>query len=44
MKFKIKGKKYAVFYFTGKRKIFFYIYDVIVKQILKKRAAYHYFF
>ena len=30
------------FYFTGKRKIFFYIYDVILKQKIKKRSAYHY--
>jgi hypothetical protein len=34
-KLKKKGKNYAVFYFTGKR-FFFNIYDVIVKQKIKK--------
>jgi len=29
MKQKIKGKNYAVFCFARKRKIFFYLYDVI---------------
>jgi len=40
MKPKKKGKNYAVFYFTGKD--FFFIYEVIVKQKIKKRPAIHY--
>jgi hypothetical protein len=30
-----------LFYFAGKR-FFLYIYDVIVKQKIKKRSVYHY--
>jgi len=36
---KKRGENYAVFYFAG---FFFYIYDVIVKQKIKKRSVYHY--
>jgi len=32
MKQNKKAKIYAVFCFAGKRKLYFYIYDVIVKQ------------
>jgi len=38
----MKGKNYAVFYFTGKR-IFFYIYDVITSPEKEKSSANHYF-
>jgi hypothetical protein len=43
MKQKIKAKNYAVFCFAGKRKLFFYIYAVIVKQIFYKRSTNHYY-
>jgi hypothetical protein len=39
---KKKRENYAVFYFAGKIKMFFYIYDVITLEILKKRSIYHY--
>jgi len=42
MKQKIKGKKYAVFYFTGKRIFFFNICDVITWGKRKKSPANHY--
>ena len=38
-----KGKICAVFYFTGKRKIFFIYYAVIVKQKNYKRSTNHYY-
>jgi hypothetical protein len=38
-----KAKNYAVFCFAGKKKILFYIYAVIVKQIFYKRSTNHYF-
>jgi len=37
-----KAKIYAVFCFAGKRKLFFYIYAVIVKQKIYKRSTTHY--
>ena len=37
-----KAKNYAVFCFTGKKKLLFYIYAVIVKQIFCKRFTNHY--
>jgi hypothetical protein len=42
VKQKIKAKIYAVFCFAGKKKLLFYIYAVIVKQIFYKRPANHY--
>jgi hypothetical protein len=33
VKQKQKEKNYAVFYFTGKRKIFFYIYEVFTLEV-----------
>jgi hypothetical protein len=42
MKQKKKAKIYAVFCFAGKR-FFFYIYDVITWEKLKKSSANHYF-
>ena len=42
MKQNTKAKNYAVFCFAGKKKLLFYIYDVIVKQNFYKRAANHY--
>jgi hypothetical protein len=42
VKQKIKGKNYAVFCFAGKKKLLFYIYAVIVKQIFYKRSTNHY--
>ncbi len=41
MKPKKKGKICFVIYIAGER-IFFLIYDVIVKQKIKKRSAIHY--
>ncbi len=41
MKQKQQGKKYVVFYFTGER-IFYFIYETIVKQKKEKRSANHY--
>jgi len=41
MKQKKKGENCAVFCFAGKR-FFFYIYDVIVKQLFYKRSTNHY--
>ena len=41
---KKKRENYAVFYFAGKIKMFFYIYDVITLEILKKRSIYHYIY
>ena len=40
VKLKKKEKNYALFY--RKKKIFFYIYDVVVKQKIKKRSTIHY--
>jgi hypothetical protein len=37
-----KAKNYAVFCFAGKKKLLFYIYAVIVKQIFYKRSTNHY--
>jgi hypothetical protein len=37
-----KAKNYAVFCFAGKRKLLFYIYAVIVKQIFYKRSTNYY--
>jgi len=37
-----KAEIYAVFCFVGKRKLFFYIYAVIVKQKINKRPTNHY--
>jgi hypothetical protein len=42
MKQEKKGKNYAVFCFAGKKKLLFYICDVIVKQKKKKSSANHY--
>jgi hypothetical protein len=42
MKQNKKGKNYAVFCFAGKKKLLFYIYAVIVKQIFYKRSTNHY--
>jgi hypothetical protein len=39
-----KGKNCAVFYFAGKKKLLFYIYAVIVKQIFYKRSSNYYFY
>ncbi len=39
---KKKGKNYAVFYFAGKRKYLFYIYDVITSPEKEKRPTIHY--
>ena len=41
LKLNKKGKNCAVFCFAGKR-IFFFIYDVIVKQFFYKRSTNHY--
>jgi hypothetical protein len=41
MKLKKKGNICFVIYIAGER-FFFYIYDVIVKQKIKKRSVYHY--
>jgi hypothetical protein len=43
VKLKNNEKNYALFYFAG-REFFLYIYDVIVKQKIKKLSVYHYFF
>jgi hypothetical protein len=42
MKQNKKAKNYAVFCFAGKKKLLFYIYDVIVKQKILKRSSNHY--
>jgi len=42
MKFKKKEKIYAVFYFAGKRKTFFYIYEIFTSQEKEKRSVTHY--
>ena len=42
MKQNKKAKIYAVFCFAGKRKLFFYIYAVIVKQKINKRFSINY--
>jgi hypothetical protein len=42
MKQNKKAKIYAVFCFAGKRKLFFYIYDVITWEIFYKRSTNHY--
>ena len=42
MKQNKKGKNYAVFCFAGEKKLLFYIYAVIVKQIFYKRSTNHY--
>jgi hypothetical protein len=42
MKQKKKGKICFVIYIAGKRKIFVFIYEVIVKQKIQKRPANHY--
>jgi hypothetical protein len=38
-----KAKIYAVFCFAGKKKLLFYIYAVIVKQIFYKRSSNYYY-
>jgi hypothetical protein len=43
MKQKITAKNYAVFCFAGKKKLLFYIYAVIVKQIFYKRSSNYYY-
>ncbi len=42
MKQKKKAKNYAVFCFAGKKKLLFYIYDVIVKQNFNERFRLYY--
>jgi hypothetical protein len=42
MKQNKKAKNNAVFCFAGKKKLLFYIYAVIVKQIFYKRSTNHY--
>jgi hypothetical protein len=43
VKQKKKAKNYAVFCFAGKKKLLFYIYDVIVKQKIYKRSTNYYY-